>query len=77
MQFNPDITKQATEVIFSCKKVKPIHPQLSFNGNAVAEMNDQKHLGLTLTRSLSFNKHIHEKLSKAKRIIGVIKHISK
>ena len=77
MQFNPDTTKQATEVIFSCKKIKPIHPQLTFNGNVVAKVNDQKHLGLTLTPSLSFNKHIHEKLSKAKKIIGIIKHISR
>ena len=28
MEFNPDPTKQATEVFFSCKKVSPIHPQL-------------------------------------------------
>ena len=26
MEFNPDPTKQATEVLFSCKKSKPIHP---------------------------------------------------
>ena len=43
----------------------------------VTEVKDQKHLGLTLTSNLSFSKHIHEKLSKAKKIIGVIKHISK
>ena len=77
MEFNPDITKQATEVIFSCKKNKPSHPQLIFNGNTVTGVKDQKHLGLTLTPNLSFSKHIHEKLSKAKKIIGVIKHISK
>ena len=77
MQFNPDVTKQATEVIFSCKKNKPTHPQLTFNDNTVVEVKDQKHLGLTLSPSLSFTKHINEKLSKAKRIIGIIKHISK
>ena len=77
MQFNPDVTKQATEVIFSCKKNKPTHPQLTFNDNTVVEVKDQKHLGLTLSPSLSFTKHINEKLSKAKRIIGIIKHISR
>ena len=35
MEFNPDATKQATEVLFSCKKVSPSHPQLIFNGNVV------------------------------------------
>ena len=28
MEFNPDPTKQATEVLFSCKKASPSHPQL-------------------------------------------------
>ena len=77
MEFNPDNTKQATEVIFSCKKNKPTHPQLTFNGSSVVEVKDQKHLGVTLASNLSFNKHVHEKLSKAKRIIGIIKHLSK
>ena len=48
MEFNPDPTKQATEVLFSCKKSSPNHPQLIFNGIAVAKVNDQKHLGLIL-----------------------------
>ena len=60
MEFNPDATKQATEVIFSCKRIKQHHPQLTFNNNAVAEVDDQKHLGLTLAKSLCFNKHILE-----------------
>ena len=77
MEFNPDVTKQATEIIFSCKKNKPNHPQLTFNNNTVVEVKDQKHLGLTFTPNLSFSKHIHEKLGKAKKIIGIIKHISK
>ena len=28
MEFNPDPTKQATEVLFSNEKVKPIHPDV-------------------------------------------------
>ena len=77
MEFNPDATKQATEVIFSCKRIKQHHPRLTFNNNAVAEVNDQKHLGLTLAKNLYFNKHILEKLSKAKKNVGIIKHLSK
>ena len=48
MEFNPDATKQATEILFSCKKVSPSHPQLIFNGNVVKKVNEQKHLGLIL-----------------------------
>ena len=77
MEFNPDPNKQATEVKFSCKKKKPNHPQLSFNGNPVVEVKDQKHLGLTLASNLSFHKHAQEKLTKAKKNIGIIKHLSK
>ena len=46
MEFNPDPTKQATEVLFSCKLNSPNHPQLIFNGSAVAKANEQTHLGL-------------------------------
>ena len=77
MEFNPDANKQATEVLFSCKKVSPNHPQLIFNGRAVKKVKEQKHLGLILDSSLSFRKHFDEKIIKAKRIIGIIKHLSK
>ena len=39
MEFNPDPTKLATEVLFSCKKSSPYHPP--FNGMAVAKVKDQ------------------------------------
>ena len=48
MEFNPDPTKQASEILFSCKKSGPNHPQLIFNGTSVAKVNEQKHLGLIL-----------------------------
>ena len=77
MEFNPDPTKQATEVLFSCKKCKPFHPQLAFNGAPVKTMNEQKHLGLILDSGLSFTKHLNEKIIKAKKNIGLIKQLSK
>ena len=42
MEFNTDRTKQATEVLFSCKKSKPVqvHPQLNLNGNTVAKVEE-------------------------------------
>ena len=77
MEFNPDPTKQATEVIFSCKKSSLNHPQLIFNGIAVAKVNEQKHLGLILDSRLSFGKHINGKIIKAKKVVGILKHLSK
>ena len=76
MEFNPDPTKQASEVLFSCKKSNPNHPQLIFNGTTVTKVNDQKHLGLILDSSLSFEKHLNENIIKAKKHIGIIKHLS-
>ena len=38
--FNPDPTKQATEVLFSCKISSPNHPQIMFNGTVVVRMNE-------------------------------------
>ena len=46
--FNPDPSKQATEVLFSCEKSSPNHPQLIFSGTVIAKVNEQKHLGLFL-----------------------------
>ena len=40
LEYNPDPTKQATEVLFSCKKSSPNHPQITFNGTVVAKMQE-------------------------------------
>ena len=77
MEFNPDPTKQATEVLFSCKKTSPSHPQLIFNGTIVKKVSEQKHLGLILDSGLTFKKHINEKIRKARKNLGLIKHVSK
>ena len=77
MAFNPNHTKQATEVLFSVKKVSPNHPQQIFNGTVVKKVNEQKHLGLILDSGLSFKKHLDEKIIKAKKYIGINKHLSK
>ena len=57
MVFNPDINKQAIEVIFSCKNKKPDHPELQFNGIPVAREPSTKHLGVYLGSRLDFSKH--------------------
>ena len=47
-----------------------------FNGTVVAKMIEQKQLGLILDSSLSFRKHLNEKIIKAKKNLGIIKHLS-
>ena len=44
MVFNPDITKQAIEVIFSAEKKRAQHPELVFNGIPVSREENPKHL---------------------------------
>ena len=79
MQFNPDINKQAVQVIFSQKKNKSIHPSLFFNGAPVVMKDEQKHLGTILDSALNFHSHSHvkEKIVSACRGIGVIRYLSK
>ena len=77
MSFNPDPTKQATEILFSCKKTKVDHPDLYFNGNIVSRVSEHKHLGLILTPKLNFENHLHEKIKKAKKNVGIIKCLNK
>jgi len=77
MEFNPDPTKQASELLFTVKRDSPDHPPLYFNGNLVNKVKEYKHLGLILDRRLSFKSHINEKVTKTKKIIGTIKHLSK
>ena len=48
-----------------------------FNGAAVSNVNEQKHLGLILDSKLSFEKHLNEKIIKAKKNIGILKQLSK
>ena len=77
MEFNPDITKQATEIVFSVKKNKPSHPDLVFNGVPVSREPFTKHLGLYLDSNLNFSKHISEAIIKASKGLSLLKYLSK
>ena len=76
MSFNPDLNKQAPEVIFSRKTAKSSHPLIYFNNAPVSCVIFQKHLGVYLDEKLNFSYHIKEKMSKAMKGIGVIKKLS-
>ena len=59
MKFNPDTTKQAQEVIFSCKvKKSTVLPPFLFNNASVTRTSSQKHLGIILDNQLKFDNHI-------------------
>ena len=58
MIFNPDISEQAVEIVFSVTNIKPEHPELIFSGIAVASESSSKHLMVDLDERLSFSKHI-------------------
>ena len=75
MVFNPDISKQAIEVIFSVKKKKPEHPDLVFTGVPVARHEHTKHLGVYLASGLNVSKH-REAVLKALGL-SILKYLSK
>ena len=58
MSFNPDISKQVQEVIFSRKLKKAPHHPLMFNSNLVNKAFSQKKLCIILDESLSFEEHL-------------------
>ena len=59
MSFDPDPSKQAQEVIFSCKLQKSIYSSLHFSNIAVIQSTTQKHLGMLLDP-----KNIYSKANK-------------
>ena len=76
MSFNPDVNKQAVEVLFSQKNKKPFHPPLYFNGNEILRVKEHKHLGMILDCKLSFSSHINEKINITKKYMGILKFLS-
>ena len=71
--FNPYISKQVQEVVFSKKTDKVNYMLLTFNAIPVAQTSHQKHLGLYLDEKLNFNHHIKEIISKINKGIGIIR----
>ena len=73
MSFNPDISKQAHEVIFSRKRSVSSHPPLTFNNIPVARTNSQKHLGMQLDKKLNFEEQLKKVESNVNKTIGIIR----
>ena len=76
MSFNPNPTKHAEEIIFSHKRKSPEHPPIYFNNIEVKRVRDHKHISLVLDSKLLFTKHINDKITTARKGIGIIKHLA-
>ena len=73
MSFNPDISKQAHEIIFSSKRSIIFHPPLTFNDIPVAQTNSQNHLGMQLDKRIYFEEHLSKVESKVNKTIRIIR----
>ena len=76
MIFNPDVSKQAQDVVFSRKGITTNHATVYFNNDPVIRENFQKHLGLFLDSKLNFSGQINQKIKKATKSINVIRKIN-
>ena len=76
MSFNPDTSKQASEVTFSKRRCPPNHPMIFFNDTTVLKAQEQNHLGIILDSKVSFVGHIKAAISKSRQVIGVLRFFS-
>ena len=67
MKFNPEVSKQAKEVVFSCKynKTRGMHPPLVFNDIPAST----KHLGMILDENLNYANISKRRLRKLRRAL--------
>ena len=77
ISFNPDLRKQAVELRFSMKRVEVNHPEIRFNNIPVRQVDEHKNLGIILDPELSFSAHIKAVIPRARKGIGLLKHLSK
>ena len=69
---NPSKTECMT---FSSKRVRPLHPDLFYNGNNITEVSSHTHLGITLSSNLTWRAHIFSVYQKASKRLNMLKGI--
>ena len=69
INFNPDRTKQAQELIFFHIVQMTNHPSLFFNENVVPQTSLQKHLGMCLESKLNFSEYLKTIFQKSYKTI--------
>ena len=57
-------------------KLRPVHPPLRLGNEEITSKTEHKHLGMILDSKLSFKSHVSEAILKARRGIGLIRHLS-
>ena len=65
--------KKTCSMLFSLKKDKLDHPELTLRGMNIQEVDFYSHLGLTLQNNMSWNKHVLEVYEKASIRVSVSK----
>ena len=73
MNYNPDPTIKAQEVIFSRKLEITNHNQFYFNHTSVKQVSSQKHLGMYLDTKLNFKEHLNNILRMVNKTIGLFR----
>ena len=73
MNFNPDPTKEAQELIFSRKGKTANSPHLFFNENVVPQISLQNHLGMFLDSKLNFSEHLKTIFQKTNKTIALLR----
>jgi hypothetical protein len=72
VQFSPPKTE---EVVISRKRNPSIHPQAVMDNQPIKRVHNHKHLGLIISKDLTWNVHIEDILDKANRRLGVLRHL--
>jgi hypothetical protein len=67
--FSPPKTE---DLIITNKRPRP-HPELSLGGEAIKQVSSHKHLGVHLTKDLSWRTHAEETSKKANKCLGIIR----
>ena len=67
-------SKMAIEIVFSRTSNQRVYPTIYFNGIEVKTFDKHKHLDLMRN---SFAYHINEKISNTRKILGIIKYLSR
>jgi hypothetical protein len=69
--FSPPKTE---DMIISNKRPRP-HPPVELGGEHIKQVSSHKHLGVHLTNDLTWTTHTEETAKKAKKCLGVIRHL--
>ena len=77
MGFNPDLNKQAQEVISSKKLNKPNHLSWNFKNTVVIQSTTSKDLGMILDTELNFHEHLKYNLCKISKKIVLLRKLNK